>query len=209
MQIISMNVVILASGVTPYGLWVDFHNYGNTPKSIMPLFDGETILDFQMRALADYNVWIVVGFEADKIRKHCADRDYKVHFIEDKGWAGEYSSNRTLMEIAPTLLAFDEFILMFGDVIFEKCTLDYLTASKADICNAVEKNQLVKFTRHGFAAVLKMINEDPMLGIGSRMLGELGKTMKVEPTPPAMQLDLDRPEDIRPMRETFKYLFDR
>lgn len=203
-----MDAIILASGVTPKGLFNDY--YSNIPKSIMPIFeDGSTVLDFQMCLLKGFNIYIVVGFQSEMIKKYCVDKGYKVNFIEDRGWTGEYSSNRTLTEIAPTLLTFDEFILMFGDVIFEKNVIQYLSESKADICNAIEKKQLFKFTRRGFAAVLKHITKEPTLGIGTRMLGELRNEVKIEQTPIVAQQDLDRLEDIRPMRETFKYLFDR
>lgn len=175
----------------------------------MPIFDGETILDYQMKVLSGFNVFIVIGFQSEMVMKYCADKGYKVNFLYDKGWAVEYSSNRTLMEVAPQLLGFDEFLLIFGDVLFEKNVIQYLSESKADICNTVEKNQLFKFTRHGFAAVLKHITKEPELGIGTRMLGELRNEVKIEQTPIVAQQDLDRAEDIQDLKERFKYLMSQ
>lgn len=198
-----MNVVILAGGPNRPGLWNDY--YAVIPKPIMQVFEGKSVLDYQMKALSGFNIFIVVGFQSEKVIKYCAERDYKVNFIYDKGWDKEYSSARTFLEIAPQLLAMDECIILYGDVIFEKQTLQYLIDSKADICRIRDHDEMMKFTRHGLAETIKKLSEGYIFGIQFWL--SLG--VKFEQTPPVTVKDLDRPENIRDMRETFKYLMSQ
>ena len=103
----------------------------STPKCLLEVHDGSSLLEFQLRALAACGVGyasVIVGFGADQVEEHLARRPVpgiEVQTIYNPFYA--LSDNLATAWLARSEMD-DDFILLNGDTLFEPAVLRRLLA---------------------------------------------------------------------------------
>lgn len=113
-----------------------------SPKSMLKLKNGETVLFRQLRILQECNIndiIITTGPFADQL-KVCANKfqDLRVTFVENK----EYDTTNAIYSfyLASKFLN-DDFITLHGDLVFTSNTLKHILADPHGSCVAVDSHK--------------------------------------------------------------------
>ena len=142
------------------------------PKCLLPVLGERTILDLQLRALAEngvHEIAVMVGFAADQVEEHLAENmieglqvytSYNPFYAESDNlmtcWLARSEMNR-------------DFVLLNGDSLFEPAVLARLLASpEADLTLAVNKKQ--SYDSDDMKVILD----------GQNRLRSVGKTLPVD-----------------------------
>ncbi len=96
------------------------------PKCLVPFGDG-CIIDHQLQNFREAGleeVIVVVGFQADKVRRHLGDRYPEVRFVHN----ADYNDNNTGKSLLAGMRESDErpFLQLNGDVVFDHAILNRL-----------------------------------------------------------------------------------
>lgn len=192
-----MRVIILASGITK----PEYFKHITTPKCLLPLKDGKTILDLQMKRLGriDADITIVVGYRGNEVMEYCDEMRYNVNFAWDTGWTERYSLTRLMVELERIFNT--DFILLFGDTMFDDDMLEWLVNCTADLGRTTNDNAF-RFSRLGAETVIQAFKDHPEFdGLNSPLFFVVEDRIKVETSPPFWKFDVDRIEELRMARD--------
>src|SRR3989338_1956990 len=127
-----MKAIILAAGI---GSRLGEINKGN-PKCLIKI-NGKPIARKQVESLHANNITdisMVVGYQEDKVKQACAGLNVKFYInprFKESGMLESLFCARQELN--------DEFILVYGDIYFEKEVIGKLLPCKRDICLVVDK----------------------------------------------------------------------
>lgn len=131
-----MKAIILAAGKAKRLQPLTNH----TPKCLLPI-GGKVILDYQIEALTVNNIndiVILVGFEAEKIKKHLLAHYPTIHFIFIENKLFEKTGPAYSFWKAKKFL--DESLLYLNaDVLFEKSVIKTILESTYESCTAIQR----------------------------------------------------------------------
>ena len=125
-----MDALILAAGLGTRMKGI------NSPKCLLEI-NGIALIDYQIKCfkqLGINQIFVVTGYNSDLIRSHLNN---EVIFIQNDNFAT--SNNITSVWSARELIS-DDFICVYGDLLFNKKILENLIQDNHDICMIIEKN---------------------------------------------------------------------
>ena len=125
-----MDALILAAGLGTRMKGI------NSPKCLLEI-NGIALIDYQIKwfkKLGINQIFVVTGYNSDLIRSHLNN---EVIFIQNDNFAT--SNNITSVWSARELIS-DDFICVYGDLLFNKKILENLIQDNHDICMIIEKN---------------------------------------------------------------------
>ncbi len=108
----------------------------NTPKCLLEI-NGIALIDYQIKCfkqLGINQIFVVTGYNSDLIHSHLNNQ---VIFLHNDNFAT--SNNITSVWSARESIS-DDFICVYGDLLFHKKILENLIQDNHDICMIVEKN---------------------------------------------------------------------
>ena len=149
-----MDALILAAGRGTRMKGID------TPKCLLKINE-ISLIDYQINSfkqLGINRIFVVTGFNSDLIHSHLNNQ---VIFLHNKNFAT--SNNITSVWSAKESLS-DDFICVYGDLLFHKKILENLMQDNHDICMIIEKNvrpetMKVKLVNDQIIQVNKKIHE--------------------------------------------------
>jgi len=192
-----MRVIILASGITK----PEYFLHIVIPKCLLPLKDEKTILDLQMKRLAkiDADVTIVVGYKGDEVIVYCDKMHYNVNFVWDTGWADRYSLTRLMVDLEHIFNT--DFILLFGDTMFDDDMLEWLVNCTADLGRTTNDN-VFRFSKLGAETIIQAFKDHPEFdGLNSPLFFAVEDKIRIETSSPFWKFDVDRIEELRTARD--------
>ena len=135
-----MKAIILAAGI---GSRLGEINKGN-PKCLIKI-NGKPIARKQVESLHANNITdisMVVGYQEDKVKQACAGLNVKFYTnprFKESGMLESLFCARQELN--------DEFILVYGDIYFEKEVIGKLLPCKRDICLVVDKGKDISHSK--------------------------------------------------------------
>ena len=113
----------------------------NTPKSLLEIGDGVTLLETQLHALGDAgitDVAIIVGYKAGQIETKIMDYDkFNITTIYNPFY--DVSNNLVSVWMARHLMQDEDFITINGDDIFKASVISNLLKSEEDITMVIDE----------------------------------------------------------------------
>ena len=154
-----MDALILAAGRGTRMKGIDI------PKCLLKI-NGISLIDYQIncfKQLGINRIFVVTGFNSELIHSHLNNQ---VVFVHNDDFAT--SNNITSVWSARDFIT-DDFICVYGDLLFHKKILENLIQDNHDICMTVEKNvrpetMKVKFENEQIVQVNKKIPESEAEG---------------------------------------------
>jgi len=138
-------------------------------KALLELTDNYKVIDFQIDSLLRKkinDIYVVVGWKQNEVKKHCKEKGYNVKFIEDPHWErGAYSSGRTLWEIRDVLWSSSfPIITLYGDILFSQKTLGNIINCNSDICCIIgrqgnHRQDIIKWSHRGLKFVMNLLDD--------------------------------------------------
>jgi L-glutamine-phosphate cytidylyltransferase len=115
----------------------------NTPKSLLEIGDGVTLLESQLYALEDAgitDVAIIVGYKAEQIEMKVKDYD---HFNITTVYNPFFETSNNLISVwmAKHLMHDEDFITINGDDVFKASLITNLLKSKEDITMVIDEKE--------------------------------------------------------------------
>jgi L-glutamine-phosphate cytidylyltransferase len=115
----------------------------NTPKSLLEIGDGVTLLETQLHALEESgitDVAIIVGYKAEQIEMKIKDYNkFNITTIYNPFF--ETSNNLVSVWMAKHIMPDEDFITINGDDVFKSCLITNLLKSTEDITMVIDEKE--------------------------------------------------------------------
>jgi choline kinase len=114
----------------------------NTPKSLLELGNGETILENQLNALNKsglQDVVLVLGYKAEQVEAKIKDiKDFNIKVVYNPFY--DITNNLVSAWMAREAMK-EDFILLNGDVIFKHTVMKNLLPDEKEICMIIDRKE--------------------------------------------------------------------
>jgi len=196
-----LKTYILTSGKTRSELFGGV----DTVKCLLSLKLGKTILDYQLSMLQKFplDIYIVIGYQGEKIIEYCTSMHYNVKFLWDRTWKKKYATSRIILD-NPEFTG--PLMIIFGDALFNPDVITWTLKQKADLCIPI--SSVLKFNGKGIETAKDILaNQLDHIGFTVNLFREMEERgLQVKRfAGPIWHSDVDRQEHLKTARDWAKW----